>query len=113
MTAPVFPPALFVLCAKRWTTPRETIPLIARGERYSARTALIDDGGRVRYGELLARSADAARVLLGDGRTDLAGARVVFLTPPGIDYVVAQWGIFRAGGVAVPFCTVASGSREL
>jgi malonyl-CoA/methylmalonyl-CoA synthetase len=38
------------------------------------------------------------------GATDLAGARVAFLVPPSIDYVVAQWGIWRAGGIAVPLC---------
>ena len=30
---------------------------------------------------------------------------MVFLTPPGNDYVIAQWAIWRAGGIAVPLCT--------
>ncbi|HEU0077211.1 MAG TPA: acyl-CoA synthetase, partial [Longimicrobiaceae bacterium] len=37
-----------------------------------------------------------------DGAADLAGARVAFLAPPGWDYVAVQWGIWRAGGIAVP-----------
>ncbi len=82
----------------------EPIPLIARAATHGDRTALIDDGGRLTYAELLERSAGAASVLLG-GASDLAGARIAFLTPPGIDYVVTQWGIWRAGGIAVPLCT--------
>jgi len=36
------------------------------------------------------------------GRDDLAEARVAFLAPPGFHYVAIQWGIWRAGGIAVP-----------
>ena len=36
------------------------------------------------------------------GRDDLAEARVAFLVPPGFVYVATQWGIWRAGGIAVP-----------
>src|SRR5262245_19954870 len=84
--------------------PAEPIPLIARAHAQLERTAVIDDAGALRYGELLERSARAASRLL-DGRLDLQGARVAFLVAPGRDYVVAQWGIFRAGGIAVPLCT--------
>ncbi|HEV2131852.1 MAG TPA: acyl-CoA synthetase, partial [Longimicrobiaceae bacterium] len=46
-------------------------------------------------------SARVAAALLDGGR-DLREARVAFLAPPGWHYVAAQWGIWRAGGVAVP-----------
>jgi malonyl-CoA/methylmalonyl-CoA synthetase len=82
----------------------ETIPLVARAAAYADRTAVIDDAGSLRYVELLERSARGAGQLLA-GADDLAGARVAFLTAPGIDYVVAQWAIWRAGGIAVPLCT--------
>jgi malonyl-CoA/methylmalonyl-CoA synthetase len=36
------------------------------------------------------------------GREDLREERVAFLVTPGFPWVVAQWGIWRAGGVAVP-----------
>src|SRR5207237_6494388 len=36
------------------------------------------------------------------GRDDLAEARVAFLAPPGFHYVAIQWGIWRAGGIAIP-----------
>jgi malonyl-CoA/methylmalonyl-CoA synthetase len=80
------------------------IPLVARAEAHGTRTAVIDDQGTLRYDELLAQSALAAACLL-QGRADLDGARVAFLVPPGRDYVIAQWAIWRAGGIAVPLCT--------
>ncbi len=82
----------------------DAIPIVARAYAHGRSTALIDEHGAVTYGELLERSARAAGRLL-DGRSDLGGARVAFLTPPGSDYAVAQWGIWRAGGIAVPLCT--------
>jgi malonyl-CoA/methylmalonyl-CoA synthetase len=75
--------------------------LISRAGTCSARTALVGADGTATYGELLDRSAAAAAVLL-DGRADLGEARIVFLVPPGVGYAVAQWAIWRAGGVAVP-----------
>jgi malonyl-CoA/methylmalonyl-CoA synthetase len=82
----------------------ESIPLIARAAAHADRVALADDLGEMRYAELLARSERAASALLA-GTADLKGARVAFLVPPGRDYVIAQWGIWRAGGIAVPLCT--------
>ena len=35
---------------------------------------------------------------------DLDGARVGFLMEPGFEYVVTQWAVWRAGGIAVPLC---------
>src|SRR6266566_2618913 len=51
--------------------------------------------------DLLDASARVAECLLA-GRDDLAEARLAFLAPPGFPYVVIQWGVWRAGGVAVP-----------
>ena len=79
------------------------IPLIARAAQHLERRALVADEGVVSYRELLDASAEAASVLL-DGARDLAESRVAFLTPPGLSYVKAQWGIWLAGGVAVPLC---------
>lgn len=36
--------------------------------------------------------------------SDLAEARVTFIVPPGFNYVAVQWGIWLAGGIAVPHC---------
>src|SRR5262249_32967921 len=42
-----------------------------------------------------------AAALLG-GRADLSEARVAFFIPPSFDHIAVQWGIWRAGGLAVP-----------
>ena len=57
------------------------------------------------YGDLAAGSLLGARHLLAAaGVDDLAGARVGFLMDPGFEYVVTQWAVWRAGGIAVPLC---------
>jgi len=81
----------------------QSIPIVASATRHRARLALCDEHERLTFSELLEGSARVARHLLG-GRADLEGARVGFLVPPGADYVRVQWGIWRAGGIAVPLC---------
>ena len=39
-----------------------------------------------------------------ENRSDLNEARVAFMIPPGFEYVAALWGIWLAGGIAVPLC---------
>lgn len=81
------------------------VELIDRARRHGDRTALVDAAGTYSYGDLLRASASAATALLA-GRDDLREERVAFLTPPGFDYAVTQWGAWRAGGIAVPLCTL-------
>jgi malonyl-CoA/methylmalonyl-CoA synthetase len=81
----------------------ESIPLVARAALHGERIALCDSIEQLNYAQLLEQSAKVAASLL-EGRADLDGATVAFLTPPGVDYAVVQWGIWRAGGVAVPLC---------
>ena len=81
---------------------KPAIPLIGRAALQGDRTAVVDDTGAFSYRALLDVSARAASVLL-EGGVDLGEARVAFLAPPGFDYVAVQWGIWRAGGIAVPF----------
>jgi malonyl-CoA/methylmalonyl-CoA synthetase len=87
------------------TAQTDSIPLIARAQRHAARagTAILASDGQADYAALLELSARAARVLLGE-RADLDGERVAFLVTPSLRHVATQWGIFRAGGVAVPLC---------
>ena len=82
-------------------TDASSIPLIARAERHRDRTAVVAPDGIFTYGTLLDASARAASSLLG-GAADLDGARVAFLAPAGTHFVATQWGIWRAGAVAVP-----------
>jgi malonyl-CoA/methylmalonyl-CoA synthetase len=77
------------------------IPLIARAERHQGRTAVVDSRGSVTYNDLLDASSRVATALLA-GREDLQEERVAFLLNPGFPWVAVQWGIWRAGGVAVP-----------
>jgi len=53
------------------------------------------------YTELLQTSSTVAAALLG-GREDLREERIAFAVTPGFAWVATLWGIWRAGGVAVP-----------
>ncbi|MFZ0816546.1 MAG: AMP-binding protein, partial [Candidatus Sulfotelmatobacter sp.] len=76
-------------------------PLVTRAPLHAHRTAIIDSHGSFTYEELLDASARVATALL-PGRDNLHEARVAFLITPGFPWVATQWGIWRAGGVAVP-----------
>jgi len=78
--------------------------IITRARDFSARTALAAADGVLTYDALDAASRRIAGRLL-EGRGDLDGARVAFLVPAGARYAAIQWGIWRAGGIAVPLAT--------
>jgi malonyl-CoA/methylmalonyl-CoA synthetase len=77
------------------------LPLFEQAERHGGRTAIADSHRAYTYRDLLNASAAVAGRLL-DGAGDLHEAPVAFLVPPGFDYVATLWGIWRAGGIAVP-----------
>ena len=76
-------------------------PLIACAEQHAPRIAVIDLQGAFTYGDLLTASSRVATALLA-GRDDLQEERVAFLLTPGFHWVAVQWGIWRAGSIAVP-----------
>jgi malonyl-CoA/methylmalonyl-CoA synthetase len=91
--------------------------LFVHAQRHGGRTAVLDSQGAFTYRDLLDASARAATALLAGrvtcqvtgeatgevtGEGDLREERVAFLVEPGFPWVAAQWGIWRAGGVAVP-----------
>jgi malonyl-CoA/methylmalonyl-CoA synthetase len=78
-----------------------SILLAPRAEQYGERTAIIAPEGSFTYRQLLVASGKVASFLL-DGSIDLQQRPVAFLAPPGFHYVALQWGIWRAGGIAVP-----------
>ena len=80
------------------------LPLIARADAAPYRPAVTDLQGEFTYALLSDTSARVAACLLGE-RPDLEEARVAFLIPPGFDHLAVQWGIWRAGGIAVPLAT--------
>ncbi len=77
------------------------LPLIARAEQHGGRIAIVDSQQSFTYNELLDASSRVARALLA-GRGDLHEERVAFLITPGFPWVAVQWGIWQAGGIAVP-----------
>jgi malonyl-CoA/methylmalonyl-CoA synthetase len=79
----------------------EKIALIKRAEEHGSRPAITSSEGTYTYRQLLERSRQIGLTLL-DGKDDLKEERVAFLTPRGFHYAALQWGIWRAGGIAVP-----------
>ena len=79
------------------------ITLIARALDFQERTAIKSNNTKYTYRELLDASKNVALTLL-NGNKDLYETRVAFLVPASFDYVSVQWGIWRAGGIAVPLC---------
>ncbi|MEX0289856.1 MAG: acyl-CoA synthetase [Flavobacteriaceae bacterium] len=81
------------------------IQLISRATSFKERIALISDGRSLSYSELLKASATVASNLLNNQK-DLNESRIAFLVPPSFEYTAVQWGIWRAGGIAVPLCVL-------
>ena len=77
--------------------------IIERAKLFSDRTAILDENGTHSYRLLLEKAQKIASTLL-ENRDDLNEARVAFMVPPGFDYIAIQWGIWLAGGIAVPLC---------
>jgi malonyl-CoA/methylmalonyl-CoA synthetase len=83
--------------------------LFVHAQQHSGRTAVVDSQGSFTYHDLLDASSRAATALLA-GRVigevtseeDLHEQPVAFLVTPGFQWVATQWGIWQAGGVAVP-----------
>jgi malonyl-CoA/methylmalonyl-CoA synthetase len=83
--------------------------LFVYAQRHGGRTAVLDSQGAFTYDDLLDASSRVATGLLAGrvpdevtGGDDLHEKRVAFLVTPGFPWVAVQWGIWRAGGVAVP-----------
>lgn len=78
---------------------------LARARRHGDRRAVLDDsdveGGAWTYTELLT-AADGIAAGLLRGRASLDGARVALDVLPSRQWLAALWGIWRAGGFAVP-----------
>ena len=79
--------------------------LIEQAGAQSGRTAIQSRGHSYTYDDLLKASAKIASHLLGD-KKDLEEARIAFIVDPSFEYTAVQWGIWRAGGIAVPLCVL-------
>ncbi len=81
------------------------IQLLERSKKFKDRTALVSNGKSYTYGQLLEASQNIAANLLKE-KADLNEARITFLVPPSFEYTAVQWGIWAAGGIAVPLCVL-------
>ena len=79
------------------------ITLIENALNHLDRIAISDNNQSYTYRQLLDASQKIAIALLED-RKDLNEARIAFIVAPSFEYACIQWGIWRAGGIAVPLC---------
>lgn len=91
--------------------PNQPLPIIQHAIAHGDRVAIAADADKTTYQELVAWSEIVAASLLGTS-DDLDEACVAYLVPPGAQYVQTQWGIWRAGGIAVPLSLSAT-EKEL
>lgn len=79
-----------------------SVEIVGRARGFPDQPAIDEgpQGRRASYGELVAQAEVLAHRLLGT--TDLGEARVAYLVPSGVDSVATLWGIWLAGGIAVP-----------
>lgn len=89
----------------------KTFPLYERLHQHADRIALREGDKVCTYRELGERADRIATELLGGAR-DLEGQRIGVLAAPGADYVAAQWGVWRAGGVFVPL-SISATTKEI
>lgn len=80
------------------------IKLIEKAKQNPNNQAIIAHEKSYNYRQLLDYSEKFASVLL-ENSTDLNEVTVAFMVSPGFDYVITQWAIWQAGGIAVPLCT--------
>ncbi|TVZ15437.1 acyl-CoA synthetase [Maribacter sp. MAR_2009_72] len=79
------------------------ITLIERANSFTDRIAIKSDSQNYTYNQLLEQSTSVAAHLLQDQK-DLNQARIGFLVPASFSYAAVQWGVWKAGGIAVPLC---------
>jgi malonyl-CoA/methylmalonyl-CoA synthetase len=77
------------------------LQIIKNASGFGNKTAVIDSDKEYSYAQLLDFSRRVASGLLF-GENDLSEQRIAYMVSPGISYVATQWGIWQAGGVAVP-----------
>lgn len=79
------------------------LPFLENAHKYLHKTAIYVDNDSFSYEALINASNEVAISLLGDAK-DLAEQRIAFMVSPGFNYVKSLWGIWSAGGIAVPLC---------
>lgn len=77
------------------------LALFEQVERHQGRQAIQSEGKSFTYREVKKEALAIARRLLGD-KNDLAEARIAFMISGSERYIQTLWGIWLAGGIAVP-----------
>lgn len=78
--------------------------LMRAARQWPHKIAVVDGHGRHTYQKLVQQATAVASALIADQK-DLNEDRIAFLVPAGLDYPSVQWGIWMAGGIALPMCT--------
>ena len=83
-------------------------------QEYGDKIAIVDSLGAHSYKELLKHSTALSPYIIAKAKCSdspsnasqaiLDGERIAFLCPNNATYVIAQWAIWMAGGLAVPLC---------
>lgn len=81
------------------------LKLFDRAKSFGERKAISSNNQDYTYGQLIASSNAVASNLLVNS-SDLNEGRITFLVPPSFEYTAIQWGIWKAGGIAVPLCVL-------
>jgi malonyl-CoA/methylmalonyl-CoA synthetase len=76
-------------------------PIVTRAARYGLKIAILDARGSHSHAELLEAAQTIASSLVGKNN-DLQEARIAFEIAPSFEWVATLWGIWLAGGIAVP-----------
>ena len=77
---------------------------------FKERIAIESEGSEFSYAQMIERSDLIASFLL-DEEKDLMEEKIGFLMSPNVDYICTLWGIWKAGGVAVPLSLSAKKSE--
>ncbi len=79
------------------------LEIIRQAHQHSERISILAEGREYSYAELVSASQSVATTLL-QAQEDLLEARIAFMVSPGFHYVAVLWGVWQAGGIAVPLC---------
>lgn len=80
-----------------------SLQIIQQAQQHTNRLAIVSQGKKYTYQQLLDSAVDVASHLLEE-QQDLEEARIAFLVEPSFEYVAIAWGIWQAGGIIVPLC---------
>ncbi|MBL4652083.1 MAG: acyl-CoA synthetase [Flavobacteriales bacterium] len=73
-------------------------------QKFGFKTAIIDDGGNYSYSKIEEQSNTIANYFSSKGIEK--GDRVAFLLAANFEFVATLFGVWKAGGIAVPLCAI-------